>query len=142
MDTLDLNSPQMNLDRSYHFFNPCFDGRTIETLKAATIQHETDSMIARSAISKPLVWLLSSGTSATDTHSFKLMALSHQALLASASAVNEHLEVTSNDRWLNVLPMFHVGGLSILYRAQAANVEVMNGWTPHFKWSTEHLLSL
>ena len=38
------------------------------------------------------------------------------ALLASAEAVNKHLESDKRDTWVNPLPHFHVGGLGILAR--------------------------
>lgn len=59
------------------------------------------------------VWIATSGT----TGSLRLVALSKNALLASARAVNAHLGATSSDVWLCVLPTFHVGGLGIYARA-------------------------
>src|SRR5437764_376633 len=47
------------------------------------------------------------------TGDIKLVALSKRAILASAAAVNERLEVTSRDVWAAVLPPFHVGGLGV-----------------------------
>lgn len=47
----------------------------------------------------------------------KWVVLSYDAFLASADAVNAHLNVTSEDQWLISLPLYHVGGLSILARA-------------------------
>lgn len=58
------------------------------------------------------IWLSTSGTSSP-----KWVGLSKQALLASACAVNHHLEIDTNDAWVNPLPHFHVGGLGILARA-------------------------
>lgn len=49
------------------------------------------------------------------------VALSRQALLASAQAVNEHLGVTEDDHWLLALPTFHVGGMGIIARARLAS---------------------
>lgn len=63
----------------------------------------------------------------------KWVGLSRQALLASARAVNSHLEATSNDRWLMALPGYHVGGFSILARCQesgAAFDVVHEKWEP------------
>lgn len=40
-----------------------------------------------------------------------------KSLLASAKAVNRHLEVTAGDRWMLPLPLFHVGGFGIAARA-------------------------
>lgn len=59
------------------------------------------------------LWLSTSGTSG----SLKLVALSKQAVLVSAAAVNRHLASDASDVWCNVLPRFHVGGLGIDARA-------------------------
>ena len=73
------------------------------------------------------VWLATSGT----TGSLKLTALSKDALLASAAAVNRHLGSDGGDVWCCVLPPFHVGGLGIHARAHltGARVVVMH-WEP------------
>lgn len=47
----------------------------------------------------------------------KCIALSKKAFLYSAKSVNDHLQVRKEDRWLVSLPLFHVGGLSILARS-------------------------
>ena len=62
------------------------------------------------------VWLATSGRSQE-----KWMALSKKALLISAEAVNKHLKASAKDRWGVLLPLFHVGGLSILARAHIAH---------------------
>lgn len=46
----------------------------------------------------------------------KWVGLAREGMLASAAAVNEHLESTERDRWLIALPLHHVGGFSILAR--------------------------
>ncbi|MFZ9936370.1 MAG: AMP-binding protein [Luteolibacter sp.] len=50
----------------------------------------------------------------------KWIALSKQALLASANAVNRHLHVTPADCWGLALPLRHVGGFGVVARAHAA----------------------
>jgi O-succinylbenzoic acid--CoA ligase len=55
----------------------------------------------------------------------KWVALSRDALMASARAVNHHLGVTKKDRWLLALPRFHVGGLGILVRCDLAGCAVV-----------------
>lgn len=50
----------------------------------------------------------------------KWIALSKSALLASAEAVNRHLEVTPRSRWGLALPLRHVGGFGVAARAFAA----------------------
>lgn len=65
------------------------------------------------------VWLTTSGSSG-----LKWVALSKAALLASAAAVNMHLEATRADSWALPLPLFHVGGLGILARAHLSGATV------------------
>ena len=65
------------------------------------------------------VWLTTSGSSG-----LKWVALSKAALLASAHAVNTHLEATRADSWALPLPLFHVGGLGILARAHLSGAKV------------------
>ena len=77
------------------------------------------------------VWLASSGT--TSIHQIKLMALSKKAILESAKVVNEHIKSDGNDKWLNALPSFHMGGLSIDARAYLSGAEVIN--TELLRWS-------
>jgi len=73
------------------------------------------------------VWLSTSGT----TGSLKLVALSKQAILASAAAVNRHLDSSSHDVWCCVLPTFHVGGLGIHARAFLSGARVVSAqWDP------------
>jgi O-succinylbenzoic acid--CoA ligase len=74
------------------------------------------------------VWLSTSGT----TGSLKLVALSKRAILASAAAVNRHLDSSSRDVWCCVLPTFHVGGLGIYARAFLSGARVIaSSWDPH-----------
>jgi len=65
------------------------------------------------------------------TGDIKLVALSKEAILASAAAVNERLEVTSRDVWAAVLPMFHVGGLGVYARCHLAGARALPiPWDP------------
>jgi O-succinylbenzoic acid--CoA ligase len=74
------------------------------------------------------VWLATSGTTGT----LKLTALSKEALLASAAAVNRHLQSDARDVWCSVLPTFHVGGLGIEARAFLSGARVVQmEWDPH-----------
>ena len=50
----------------------------------------------------------------------KWVALSKEAILASAKMVNEHLSAVPSDHWLLALPDFHVGGMGVLARAYAS----------------------
>jgi O-succinylbenzoic acid--CoA ligase len=81
------------------------------------------------------------GTSGS-SGALKLVALSKEAVLASAAAVNERLEATSNDVWCCVLPTFHVGGLGIFARAHLTGSRVIQmSWTPQAFASTEATLA-
>jgi o-succinylbenzoate---CoA ligase len=64
---------------------------------------------------RPEEWALvyTSGTSGTP----RGLSLSHENFAASAFASAWNLGVDPDDRWLCVLPLFHVGGLSILTRS-------------------------
>ena len=66
------------------------------------------------------LWLATSGT----TGALKLTALSKEAMLASAAAVNRRLQSTASDVWCCVLPEFHVGGLGIFARAFLSGTRV------------------
>lgn len=70
---------------------------------------------------KSHIWLSTSGST-----NQKWVGLSKEAILSSAKAVNEHLEATKNDCWINTLPEFHVGGLSIWARAYLSNSAVFD----------------
>lgn len=73
-------------------------------------------------------WILSSGTQAVDE--VKAIALKHEAVLASAEAVNRHLSASAADRWMVALPLFHVGGLGILARAHLSGSALI--FHPHW----------
>jgi o-succinylbenzoate---CoA ligase len=62
------------------------------------------------------VWVSTSGTSRDVAGRLRWIALSKEAFLASARAVNDHLSVAASDVWAHALPVFHVGGLGILAR--------------------------
>ena len=76
---------------------------------------------------KGFIWLSSSGTTQT-----KVIALSKQAILLSAKIVNEYIQSNSKDKWLNVLPPFHMGGLSIYARSHLSGAKVVD---IHGLWS-------
>ncbi|HYS56040.1 MAG TPA: AMP-binding protein [Thermoanaerobaculia bacterium] len=72
----------------------------------------------------------------------KLVALSKEAVLASAAAVNERLEATGNDVWWCSLPTFHVGGLGIYARAHLSGARVISmSWVPQVFATTEATLA-
>jgi O-succinylbenzoic acid--CoA ligase len=79
------------------------------------------------------IFLTTSGT-----ERLKWVALSKEAFLVSAEAVNRHLEARASDIWINALPYFHVGGLSIYARAFLSRSHVSrydHKWDPK-AWAT------
>lgn len=68
------------------------------------------------------VWVTTSGSSGA----LKLVALSKEALLASAAAVNRHLDARSGEVWCSPLPGFHVGGIGIRARAWLSSSRVVD----------------
>lgn len=83
-------------------------------------------------ISSPLKGHILLTTSGTE--SLKWVALSKKALLTSADAVNRHIGATTKDIWINALPHFHVGGLSIYARAYLGKTFV---WRFDAKWNAK-----
>ena len=85
-------------------------------------------------------WVASSGSSAEKMSSVKLVALSHAAILASAEAVNKHLQATAQDRWAQCLPEFHVGGIGVEARASLTGAKVYSGLRPgdQGKWDPRY----
>ena len=78
------------------------------------------------------LWIRSSGTMSSDH--IKMIALSKESFLNSARSVNLHLHSDSKDVWLNVLPIFHVGGLGVYARAHLTGANLISmtehSWCP------------
>jgi O-succinylbenzoic acid--CoA ligase len=74
--------------------------------------------------------LSSSGTGGAD---WKGYLISKDSLLYNARAVNERLELTSQDRWGASLPYYHIGGLAIYLRANLlGHIPVdLRPWNPN-----------
>jgi O-succinylbenzoic acid--CoA ligase len=84
---------------------------------------------------KAHLFLLTSGTTAKSVQDLKWVALSKEAILSSAHAINHHLQSTSSDVWLHNLPDFHVGGVGIWARSYLSGAKVikLESWRPdHF----------
>lgn len=75
------------------------------------------------------IWIGTSGS----TGSLKWVALSKEAVLASAKAVNEHLQSSKHDCWIHPLPDFHVGGIGIWARGYLSGASVI----PSGTWDAE-----
>ncbi len=79
--------------------------------------------------------IATSGTTARGSYG-KLVILSKAAVLASATAVNQHLAVSEGDIWIKAIPDFHVGGLGILARATLSGARVFEYQEP--KWNPQN----
>jgi O-succinylbenzoic acid--CoA ligase len=73
--------------------------------------------------------IFSSGTS---SQKLKGYILSEKAMEANANAVNEWFSLTSQDVWGLSLPVYHVGGLSVLIRAKLLGNKIVDlrKWDP------------
>ena len=102
---------------------PLWDTDGTEVLLNPRMPEDTRALLLNAQAALPRlsahVWLTTSGSSG-----LKWVALSKAALLASAAAVNTHLEATQADSWALPLPLFHVGGLGILARAYLSGAKV------------------
>ncbi len=109
-------------DSSYVLINPLMPGDVREKLLQAVEPYQE---------LKGHIWLSSSGTESFP----KMIALSKTAFLASAKAVNEHFEIEKEHIWLNILPLFHTGGLGTHARALLSGSPLFDfsekKWDPH-----------
>ena len=69
--------------------------------------------------------MASSGSSAAETHLLKLVFIKIDAFLENAKSVQAELKLSEMDTWVQVLPEFHVGGLSILARQFVSGCQVV-----------------
>ena len=101
-------------------------------------EQEKLERMARAARLRSHIIVATSGSAGV----LKLVALSKEAVLASAAAVNERLEATASDVWCCVLPTFHVGGLGIHARAHLAGSRIVSvSWTPRALVESDATLS-
>jgi O-succinylbenzoic acid--CoA ligase len=104
------------------FFNPRLPA--VERQQLLTILNHTSHL-------KGHLWFMTSGS----TGSPKLVALSKEAILTSAQAVNRHLQSDASDIWLNPLPEFHVGGLGISARSYLSGAKWVDFKSIAPKWN-------
>jgi O-succinylbenzoic acid--CoA ligase len=123
-DTIEGNRNFWRADTVFFAVNPRLPDDTDGILSFVVEREETSN----------LIYFQTSGSEGVP----KWVGLSRAAFLASARAVNEHLESTDRDRWLVTLPMHHVGGFSILARCFESGAEFfyMKG-----KWDVDRFMS-
>ncbi len=103
------------------FLNP-----RISSEEKAMIEKAVDLQNKQSTL-----WLRSSGTESLG-QGLKLVAIEFDTFLAAAQSVNQFYQISSQDIWLNPLPIFHVGGLSISARCFLAHAQqvILEKWDP------------
>lgn len=73
-------------------------------------------------------------SSGTQSMHRRLIGISRKAMLSSAESVNSWIKANSEDIWINVLPIYHVGGLSIIARSHLSRSKqihkVYEKWNP------------
>ncbi len=116
-------------------------------LNPRTPPSERGQMIALLEQATPMlghVFLCTSGTTkaASKTRQLRWVALSKGAILASAKAVNDHIQSDHRDCWINVLPDFHIGGLSIWARAFLSGASVIEEMAALGAWSVDGFIPL
>lgn len=89
-------------------------------------------MLAIPGADHHLLWMATSGTT-SDGGGFPRRWIGHsrESLMASAKSVCRWLEVRPSDRWARVLPLHHMGGLSIEVRSMHRGFKVLTalpGW--------------
>jgi len=100
--------------------------RSEEAVKMAT---EVEAWMAGRDDLQGCIWVATSGSSGRP----RFVCLSKAGMLKSAAVVNQHLQISTADRWLCGLPEFHVGGLGIYARAVQSDCEVITfeeSWNP------------
>lgn len=97
-----------------------------------------DTQISKLKVARPLLFFSSSGTTLTKSQ-IKLIGLSKEALLTSASAVNQTYGYSANEVFYNVLPLFHVGGVGTLIRANLLGASHID--ESHLKWNPNHYVN-
>lgn len=97
-----------------------------------TIESQPNAMVSK--VSAEALSLIVSTSGSTGEP--KGVMLSGENLRASAMASNRRLHLIAGDRWLNVLPLRHIGGLSILYRCLQAGAEMvlLDQFDPETVW--------
>jgi O-succinylbenzoic acid--CoA ligase len=98
----------------------------VPCLQAEELQPQ--SLPTRAEPGRPAAILFTSGTTGTP----RGVVLTHGSFASSAAASRALLRTGPGDRWLACLPLFHVGGLALLFRAahDGFDLEIQPGFEP------------
>lgn len=124
-----------NASENVILLNPRWPTADAEMLTKLSVQAQDDLNL------KGHVWIATSGSTAESASATKLVALSRKAIVASAKSVNLFLQSTSEDRWTQVLPSFHVGGMGIEVRAALSGAAVVPALKEN-RWDVDHYYSI
>ena len=88
--------------------------RSLSESAAGAVPGNSVQVVSPSAINpdQPVVMLSTSGSTAEP----KIAALTYGNLYFNALGSNENIPITEVDRWLLSLPLYHVGGIGIVFR--------------------------
>ena len=106
------------------------DRRSAALVNPEWLQRDRPSVESQIALLPSMdghLWVATSGASSLVPGHIRWVALSKAAFLASAQAVNAHLQATASDVWAHALPVFHVGGLGMLARAHLSRAHIVDG---------------
>ena len=119
----DSNSQQAEVDASVTriLLEPKDDALAVANRPAASTNESSIAIVEPLDLSRPRFILYTSGTSGEP----KGVTLSASNLLASAAGSASLLGASATDRWLLCMPIFHVGGLSVLLRSTLAGSRVI-----------------
>lgn len=98
-----------------------YAGRLLEDPQSAVAAEPLPAFAQPLGLSDIHLIIATSGSSGEP----KGVMLSGRNIAASVRASRERLRLGPGDRWLACLPLFHVGGLSILYRCAEAGAAVL-----------------
>ena len=120
--------------------NPQLDSSTREQLNEVFLE-------CSSKFDFPTLWVASSGTSISSGTTPKLYCHTFETLISSAASVCRHFELSEKDHFGVTLPLWHVGGLGLFFRARFCSSKLSiydQPWNPnHFlKWLTDNMITV
>ncbi len=103
-----------------HFFKSDLSISSLDDLVKLTEKNKLIQSPRAQITNEPNLYIPTSGT----TSKPKIACLSYQNFIANALVANQKLGFSQSDTWILSLPLFHVAGLSILFRAFVAGATV------------------
>ncbi len=79
-------------------------------------------------------------SSGTTSHNPKYIVHTKSNFFSVAKAANSALGVNKSDAWINVLPLYHVGGLATWARARVDSLKFRSLWNSKYKWHAHEFI--